>query len=83
MGEDSNFDREIIDRLARIETKLDNVKETERKADSAYNKAVEAYDIAVNNRKDIAQLNSTGRWVWQTIGSALVVAFIAALLTIV
>lgn len=83
MGEDSTFDREIIDRLARIETKLDNVKETEHKADAAYDKAAEAYSLALTNSKDIASLQSTGQWLWRTIGGSLLVAFIAALLTIV
>lgn len=82
MNEDGNFDREIIDRLARIETKLDNVKETEHKADAAYEKAKEAYGIAIANNKDIASLQSSAQWVWRTIGGALIVAFVTAILTV-
>lgn len=82
MGEDSNFDREIIDRLARIETKLDNVKETEHKAELAHEKATEAYNIAMVNSKEIASLQSNGQWLWRTVGGSLLVAFVTALLSL-
>ena len=49
--------REVLERLARIETKLDNY-ETVR------DKAERALLIALNNAEDIKEIKANNKWAW-------------------
>lgn len=65
---DNNIQREILDRLIRLETKIDN---------QDFNKINEKLDLALNktlnNEKDIKEIKDTNRWLWRTaVGSLLV-----------
>ncbi|EHK9410432.1 hemolysin XhlA family protein [Enterococcus faecalis] len=51
---------EIVDRLARIETKLDNHEQLREKADIALS-------MAKNNEDDIAEIKENQKWTWRTI----------------
>lgn len=51
---------EIVDRLARIETKLDNHEQLREKADIALS-------MAKNNEGDIAEIKENQKWTWRTI----------------
>lgn len=49
--------QEVLERLARIETKLDNYELLREKADKAYS-------LAINNAKDIAKIEANNKWAW-------------------
>ncbi len=49
--------QEVLERLARIETKLDNY-------ESIREKAEQAYLIALNNADDIKEIKANNKWAW-------------------
>ncbi len=56
--------QDMIERLVRIETKLDNYENLREKADAAKDKADAAYAIAVGNADDIKDIKATNKWSW-------------------
>lgn len=56
--------QDMIERLVRIETKLDNYESLREKADSAKDRADAAYSIAVGNAEDIKEMRATNKWSW-------------------
>lgn len=69
MGETS-FEREVLDRLTKIEVKLDGFDEVKK--------------VTYDNQKDILLLKEAherSRWMIRTISSALVVAIVALVFT--
>ena len=56
----NDFEKEVINRLAKIETKIDNIKKIEENAITALHKAEQ-------NEKDIAELKENLKWSWRTI----------------
>ena len=49
--------QEVLERLARIETKLDNY-------ESIREKAEQAHLIALNNAEDIKEIKANNKWAW-------------------
>lgn len=49
--------REVLERLARIETKLDNYESVRDKADKAYS-------VALKNEDNIRKMEATNKWSW-------------------
>lgn len=56
--------QDMIERLVRIETKLDNYESLREKADSAKDRADAAYAIATGNAEDIKEMRATNKWSW-------------------
>lgn len=56
--------QDMIERLVRIETKLDNYESLREKADSAKDRADAAYAIAAGNAEDIKEMRATNKWSW-------------------
>ena len=56
--------QDMIERLVRIETKLDNYELLREKADSAKDRADAAYAIAVGNAEEIKEMRATNNWSW-------------------
>ena len=56
--------QDMIERLVRIETKLDNYESLREKADSAKDRADAAYAIAVGNAEDIKEIKANNKWSW-------------------
>lgn len=56
--------RDMIERLVRIETKLDNYESLREKADAAKDKADAAYALALGNADDIKDIKATNKWSW-------------------
>lgn len=64
--------REVLERLARIESKLDNYELIRQKAE-------EAYLIALNNAEDIREIKANNKWAWGYmigLGISIVVYFL-------
>lgn len=71
---DVNIQQEILERIVRIETKIDGYNSTREKADIAYNKACQ-------NEKDITEIKDNQKWLWRTIAGAIVLGLISTLIT--
>jgi len=56
--------QDVIERLVRIETKLDNYEALRDKADAAKDVADHAYSIALNNADDIKEIKANNKWSW-------------------
>jgi hypothetical protein len=56
--------QDVIERLVRIETKLDNYDALREKADAAKDVADHAYSIALNNADDIKEIKANNKWSW-------------------
>lgn len=56
--------QDVIERLVRIETKLDNYEALREKADAAKDVADHAYSIALNNADDIKEIKANNKWSW-------------------
>lgn len=56
--------QDMIERLVRIETKLDNYESLREKADAAKDKADAAYVLASGNADDIKDIKATNKWSW-------------------
>ncbi|HID0768524.1 TPA: hemolysin XhlA family protein, partial [Clostridium botulinum] len=70
---DSNIQQEILERIVRIETKIDGYNSTREKADIAYNKACQ-------NEKDIAEMKDNQKWLWRTIAGAIILGILGAVI---
>lgn len=56
--------QDVIERLVRIETKLDNYEALREKADAVKDVADHAYSIALNNADDIKEIKANNKWSW-------------------
>lgn len=56
--------QDVIERLVRIETKLDNYESLREKADAAKDVADHAYSLAVTNADDIKEMKANNKWSW-------------------
>lgn len=56
--------QDVVERLVRIETKLDNYESLREKADSAKDLADKTYSVALNNAEDIKEMKANNKWSW-------------------
>ena len=68
---ENNILHEVLERIVRIETKIDNY-------NNVKGTAYEALNLAKSNREKIEKIESNTTWLWRTVGAALIVAFIGA-----
>lgn len=64
---------EILERLARIEEKIDDYKDIRDKAENAYS-------TSQQNSKDITVINNNVTWCWRTIVAAIITAIIGLII---
>lgn len=62
---EKEFEREVLDRLTKIETKLDDYNGVKQKTD-------EAHTLSKENRKDIDEINDKIKWLSRAIAAALI-----------
>lgn len=62
---DKNFETQVLTRLAVIESKLDDYKSVREKTEESYN-------IAQENKQDIAEINEKIKWITRTIAGAII-----------
>lgn len=63
--------KEILERVVRIETKIDGYNRLKEKLDKTYG-------IAIKNEEDINELKDNQKWLWRTIAGAIIVGLIGA-----
>ena len=66
---EKDFEREVLERLAKIETKLDDY-------GSLRDKTEQAYTLSKENEKDIEDIQEKLKWVSRTIVGALITGLV-------
>lgn len=64
-----DFEKEVLTRLTKIETKLDDYNNTKQKTDEAYNMSRE-------NEKEIDEIKDKIKWISRTIAGAILTGVI-------
>lgn len=66
---EKDFEREVLERLTKIETKLDDY-------NNIRDKTEEAYSLSKENEKDINDINDKIKWLSRTIAGAIITGII-------
>lgn len=66
---EKDFETEVITRLTKIETKLDDYASVKTKADAADTRSIE-------NEKEIAEINEKLKWITRTVAGAIITGLI-------
>lgn len=66
---EKDFEREVLERLTKIETKLDDYT-------SIRNKTEEAYTLSKENKNDIEDVKDKIKWLSRTIAGAIITGLI-------
>ena len=66
---EKGFEAEVLSRLTKIETKLDDYTSIKEKTEEAYNKSK-------SNEKDISEINDRIKWLSRTVAGALITGII-------
>lgn len=70
---EKDFEREVLERLTKIETKLDDYNNIKDKTE-------EAYTLSKENRKDIDEINDKLKWITRTIAGTIITGLIGVLI---
>ena len=70
---EKDFEREVLERLTKIETKLDDYTNIREKTE-------EAYTLSKENRKDIDEINDKLKWITRTIAGTIITGLIGVLI---
>lgn len=79
--EDKDF-MEIKVQLARIESNLEGIPDLKNELKANNNLLSETHHRSIQNEKDIASINDRLTWLTRTVSGAIIVAVIAAIITI-
>lgn len=66
MGTDEKMS-EILERVVRIETKIDGYNHLREKLDKTYG-------LARQNQRDVCDIKDNNKWLWRTVAAALIVS---------
>lgn len=73
---EKGFEKEVLERLTKIETKLDDYGNFREKTE-------EAYSLSKTNEKDIAEINDKIKWLTRTITGAIIAGVIGIVFLII
>ena len=73
---EKDFEREVLERLTKIETKLDDYGNMREKTE-------EAYSLSKQNEKDIEEINEKIKWLSRTIVGALITGVIGIIILLI
>lgn len=73
---EKNFEREVLERLTKIETKLDDYANLREKTE-------EAYTTSKENKKDIEEINDKIKWLSRTITGAIIAGIVGIVFMII
>ena len=76
MAEDKKFEIEVLTRLTKIETMLQDFKGVE-------NKSIEAYNLSINNSKRLDKIEDNNKWLFRTAVGAVITGLIAIILSFI
>lgn len=69
MKGEKDFEREVLERLTKIETKLDDYNGIKRKAE-------DAYTLSKENEKDLKEMKDKMQWLSRTLVGAIITGII-------
>lgn len=67
--------QEILERVVRIETKIDGYNNLREKLDRTYS-------MACNNKEKITEMKDNTKWLWRTIAGIVIAGVASALITL-
>lgn len=73
---EKTFEREVLDRLTKIETKLDDYTTIKNKSDDSYN-------LSKQNEKDIDEIKDKIKWLSRTIAGAIITTIIGVIVAVI
>ena len=73
---EKGFEKEVLERLTKIETKLDDYGNMREKTE-------EAFTLSRENEKDIADINDKIKWLSRTIAGAIIAGIIGLIFTFI
>ena len=73
---EKDFEREVLERLTKIETKLDDYGNMREKTE-------EAHSLSKQNEKDIEEINEKIKWLSRTIVGALITGVIGIVVLLI
>lgn len=73
---EKGFEKEVLERLTKIETKLDDYGNMREKTE-------EAYTLSKENEKDIDEINDKIKWLSRTIAGAIIAGIVGLIFTFV
>lgn len=76
MKDEKKFEIEVLTRLTKIETLLRNFEGVEKKA-------LEAYNLALNNKERLDDLEDNNKWLFRTALGAVITGLIAIALSFI
>lgn len=71
-----SFENEVLTRLTKIETKLDDYSKNKEKTDETYN-------LSKGNEKEIAEINEKIKWITRTIAGAVIAGIIGIAISLI
>ena len=79
--ENTNFQREVLDRLIVLETllKQQDYKGLSEKVDQDHEKIIKDEQITEDHEKRLTKLEDTNKWLWRTVAGALLLGAMAIL----
>ena len=76
MDEEKRFEIEVLQRLTKIETLLEDFKGVESKATDAYN-------ISINNKQRLDKIEDNNKWLFRTTIGAVITGLIGIILNFI
>lgn len=73
---ENNFERQVLERLTKIETKLDDYNNIRGRADASYN-------LSRQNEKDIEEIKDKLKWISRTIAASIITIVIGAIVAFI
>ena len=76
MADDKKFEIEVLTRLTKIETMLQDFKGVE-------NKSTEAYNLSLSNKQRLDKIEDTNKWLFRTAVGSVMTGLIAIVLSFI
>lgn len=76
MNEEKKFEIEVLTRLTKIETMLEDFKGVE-------SKSMEAYNLSKSNKQRLDKIEDNNKWLFRTTVGAVITGLIAIVLTFI
>lgn len=74
MQSDKGFELEVLQRLTKIETMLEDFKGVE-------SKSIQAYNMALSNKERIDKIEDNNKWLFRTTVGAVITGLVAIILS--
>lgn len=76
MGEEKRFEIEVLQRLTKIETLLEDFKGVEMKCNDAYN-------LSISNKQRLDKIEDNNKWLFRTAVGAVITGLIAIVISFI